>query len=371
MGIFQQFTNDKRQLDAATERIPRTCDFLHTCVPSAMGALRDAVQSLADVPGRKAVVFVGTYRGPVESIANLANRAGVVIYALNTRGLGEASAFPAEAIEAKTAIDLAKHTGGRRVLTDPGFDLTSDLNEVMEDLRGYYLLGYHTALTDADFGRAMPARRKPEGHTIEVNGGLVDEFSHPLLAEHPKMSMQFRVDMPVARPGPYQVRAAVRDAASGRVGSSYAFLDIPDFNRRQITLSSVTLSLPAGAAVAPAARPEWNEFAPGTAVQFRCEVFGLKTPGKPPALRVDWGVRLYRGGEPVVDIPPSAASIENQGDLRFLAGAVQIPNDLPAGNYEMEITAYDRLEAPKKQAAMQWTDVTIVGPERPGSSEGW
>jgi hypothetical protein len=192
------------------------------------------------------------------------------------------------------------------------------------------------------------------------------------LAEHPKMSMQFRVDMPVARPGPYQVRAAVRDAASGRVGSSYAFLDIPDFNRREITLSSVTLSLPAGAAVAPAARPEWNEFAPGTAVQFRCEVFGLKTPGKPPAPpRVDWGVRLYRGGEPVVDIPPSAASIENHGDLRFLAGAVQIPNDLPAGNYEMEITAYDRLEAPKKQAAMQWTDVTIVRPERPGSSEGW
>jgi len=62
----------------------------------------------------------------------------------------------------------------------------------------------------------------------------------------------------------YQVRAAVRDAASRKVGSSYAFLDIPDFNRRGISLSSLTLSLPAGAAVVPAVRPEWNEFAPGT-----------------------------------------------------------------------------------------------------------
>jgi len=190
--------------------------------------------------------------------------------------------------------------------------------------------------------------------------------SRDKMAKYPKMSLQHGVDIPVSKPGPYQVRAAVRDAASGRVGSSYAFLDIPDFNRREISLSSLALSLPAGMAVVPAIRPEWNEFAPGTSVQFSCEVFGLKTPGKPPAPpRVDWGVRLYRGGAPVVDIPPAAARIENKDSLWFLAGRVQIPDDLPAGNYEMEVTAYDRLEPPKKQAAMQWTDLTIVRPETP------
>jgi hypothetical protein len=31
----------------------------------------------------------------------------------------------------------------------------------------------------------------------------------------------------------------------------------------------------------------------------------------------------------------------------------------------MEFIAYDRLEAPKKQAAMQWSDLTIVRPESP------
>jgi hypothetical protein len=481
MGIFQQFTNDKRQLDAATERIPRTCDVLHTCVPNAMGALRAAIQSLSDVPGRKAVVFVGTYRGPVESIAELANRAGVVIDVLNTKGMGEEAFHGEAAIEAGTAIDLAKHTGGRRVLTDPGFDLTSDLNEVMEDLRGYYLLGYHTTLSDADFAREMPARHKPAGHNIEVKvlrAGFTAHFrdgffgvpdppakpaappagreealtdamfsiftadgvrvhldpmffasppdpktgkrspvvravleidgrdmtytelddgarktvldaalavfnadgtqagaknqtftasvSREKMAKYPKMSLQHEVDIPVSKPGQYQVRAAVRDAASRKVGSSYAFLDIPDFNRRGISLSSLTLSLPAGAAVVPAVRPEWNEFAPGTWVQFSCEVFGLKTPGKPPAPpSVDVGVRLYRGGGPVLDIPPAAARIENKGNLSFMAGGLQIPDDLPAGNYEMELTAYDRLEAPKKQAAMQWTDLTIVRPESP------
>jgi VWFA-related protein len=471
MGIFQQFTNDKRQLDAATERIQRTCDVLHSCVMDVTGALRAAIQSLSLVPGRKAVVFVGSYFGPVGSIADLANRAGVVIDVLNT-----ASGFLAEA-----AIDLAERTGGRRVLTDPGFDLTSDLNEVMQDLSGYYLLGYHTTLSDAYFAREMPGRRKGDGRGIEVkvlraglrvhfrNGfmGVPDLAAKPApppagreealtnamfaiytadgvrvhldpmffasppdpktgkrspvvravldiegrdltytelddgarrtvldfalavfnadgtqagaknqtltvtvprerVAKNPTMSLQYGVDIPVSSPGQYQVRTAVRDSASRKVGSSYAFLDIPDFNRRKLSLSSVTLSLPAGAAFVPAARPEWNEFAPGASVQFGCEVFGLKTPGKPPAPpRVDVGVRLYRGGAPVVDIPPSAATIENRGGLSFLGGLVQIPNDLPAGNYEMELTAWERLEAPKKQAAMQWTDVTIVRPETP------
>jgi VWFA-related protein len=481
MGIFQQFTNDKRQLDAATERILRTCDALHSCVPDATGALRDAIQSLRDVPGRKAVVFVGTYLGPVESIANLANLAGVVVYVLNTKGLGGAADFPVEAIIARTATDLAKRTGGRRVLTDPGFDLTSDLNEVMQDLSGYYLLGYHTTLSDADFTRKMAAHNKPAGHNIEVKvlragftahfrdgfigapspaakpaappAGREDALTDAMfsiftadgvrvhldpmfvasppdpktgkrrpvvralldvdgrdmtftelesgarrtvldvalavfnadgtqagakdqaftlsvpretLAKNPKMSFQYGVDIPVPAPGAYQVRTAVRDAASRKLGSSYAFLDIPDFNRREISLSSLALSPPPGAPAPPAIRPEWNEFAPGTPVQFRCEVFGLKTPGKPPASpKVDVGVRLYRGGTPVVDIPPAAAKIENQGSLSFLAGLVQIPSDLPAGNYEMELKAYDRLEAPRKQAAMQWTDLTIVRSETP------
>jgi hypothetical protein len=77
------------------------------------------------------------------------------------------------------------------------------------------------------------------------------------------------------------------------------------------------------------------------------------------------GIRLYRGGAPVVDIPPSAATIEGKDGQWTLSGGVRIPSDLPAGNYAMEVTAYDRMEPAKKQGAMQWTDVTIVRPEAP------
>jgi VWFA-related protein len=493
MGIFQQFTNDKRQLDAATERILRTCDYLHSCVMDVGGAMRDAIQSLSHVPGRKAVVLVGMYFGPVESLVNMANRAGVAISVLNSEPFVEppeqyraenAETSPAMQLHAlnnaDSATKLAVLTGGRRVLTTPGFAFTSDLNEVMQDLRGYYLLGYHTALTSADFDWKMGPRNKPAAHNIQVKvlrAGLAAHFRHgfigapdlpaqpaappgreealadamfsaftadgvrvhldPMflasppdkktgkrrpvvralldvdgrdltftepengarrtvldvavavfnadgtqagaksqaftvsvsqetLARNPNLSFQYGVDIPVPAPGAYQIRTAVRDAASRKLGSSYAFLDIPDFNRRGISLSSPALSAPPGAPAPPGVRPEWNEFAPGAAVRFRCEVFGLKTPGKPPAPPgVDVGVRLYRGGAPVLDIPPAAATIENHGDLRFLAGEVQLPNGLSPGNYQMELQAYDRLEAPGKRAAMQWTDLTIVRPDTP------
>jgi hypothetical protein len=101
-------------------------------------------------------------------------------------------------------------------------------------------------------------------------------------------------------------------------------------------------------------------------VQYICEVFGLKTPGKPPAPpMVETEVKLYRGGGPVAGIPPSPVKIESVGDQSFLSGSVHIPDDLAAGNYTMEVLAYDRLEpSQKKQTAQQWIDVTVVGPQK-------
>jgi hypothetical protein len=181
-----------------------------------------------------------------------------------------------------------------------------------------------------------------------------------------KASLRYSLDVALSKAGPYQVRAAVRDATSGEVGSASAFLDIPDFNKPKISLSSLVLSLPPGAPPVPATRPDWNEFAPGATVQYICEVFGLKTPGKPPAPPdVETEVKLYRGGGPVAGVPPSPVRIEHVGDQSFLAGSMRIPNDLAAGNYTMEVLAYDRLETSKKrQAAEQWIDVTVVSPRK-------
>lgn len=372
---------------------------------------------------------------------------------------------------------LAEKTGGRRLLTTAGFDLTRGFNEVIEDLSGYYLLGYHPPVDDAAL--KTPVRHKIEvrvlraGLTVRVRDGLMgapDPVTRPepnsvtrpigreetltkalfsvftqdgirtrleplFAASTPdkkkkrkpvvravlnidgrdvalsdadggtkktvldvvvavldedgaqagaanktftlvlpkekaaalaKASVQYTLDVPLSGPGPYQVRAAVRGQTSGEIGSTYAYLDVPDFNRSKISLSSMVLRLPQGAPALPDARQDWSEFRPGATVEYFCEVFGLKTPGKPPAPpNVETEVKLYRGGGPVTGIPISPVKIENIGDQSFLTGSMRIPDDLAAGNYTMELLAYDRLESSKKkQSAEQWAEVTVVGPRK-------
>ena len=474
MGIYQQFTNDKRQLDAATERLPRICTMERRCFTDTQGGIIEGIRSLQDLPGRKALLFVGRYKGPVDNIISLANRAGVVIYVLDTVGVVMEGPTPEAAVAPDSERLLAEKTGGRRILSTVGFDLTTSFNEVIEDLSGYYLLGYHPPGDDS--ASKTPARHKIEvkvlraGLTVRVRDGLMGapdpaltpaappsgreeiltralfsvftqdgirirlnplftafssnknahqktkrspfvsavldidgrdvsfadaaggkrgtvidvalavfnedgtqagaankaftvQVSKEKAADIAKSSLQYTLDVPLSKPGSYQVRAAVRDGTSGEVGSAYAYLDIPDFNSR-VSLSSLILTIPQGTSAMPSARPEWNEFAPGATVQYLCEIFGLKAPANSPAPpNVETEVKLYRGGGPVADIQPSPVKIQNVGDQSFLAGSLRIPDDLAAGNYTMEVLAYDRPESSKKKpSAQQWIDVTVVNP---------
>jgi hypothetical protein len=409
----------------------------------------------------------------VDNIISLANRAGVVIYVLDTVGVEMDAPTPEGALAPDSERLLAEKTGGRRLLSTVGFDLTTSFNEMIEDLSGYYLLGYHppedgsalktrvrhkievkvfpagltvrvrdgimgmpdpAATPDAQpqgreeiltkalfsvftrdgirvrldplFAASNPDRKKKRSPFVravldidgrdmtftDVDGGkkkaVLDvglavlsedgsqagaanksftlQVSKEKATELAKTSFQYTLDVPLSKPGSYQVRAAVRDASSGELGSTYAFLDIPDFNQPNISLSSLVLNLPQGSQVVPPARPAWNEFAPGTTLQYVCEVFGLKTPGKPPAPpNVEAEVKLYRGGGVIADIPPTPVKIETVGEQSLLAGSLRLPDDLAAGNYTMELLAYDRLESSKKkQAFRQWIDVTVVNQPR-------
>jgi hypothetical protein len=57
------------------------------------------------------------------------------------------------------------------------------------------------------------------GHVRALSAGLV-----------------YRMQVPLKRPGPYQLRIALRDAASDRIGSASQFIDVPDIKRGRLTL---------------------------------------------------------------------------------------------------------------------------------------
>jgi VWFA-related protein len=160
------------------------------------------------------------------------------------------------------------------------------------------------------------------------------------------------------RPGAYQIRVAVRDRASGAIGSSSGFIQVPDFNKHELALSTIAL-LPS-----PGENDEaWGEFKAGSTVAFECQVFGVQPASNRRDRRVEMGARVFseRGGAPVMDshlVPVAAASLAQNK----LSGRFQLGKDLEPGHYAMQLIVYDRSAPPRKQIASQWADLTIVKP---------
>ena len=209
MGALQQFTTDKRQLNAAIERVkwnalgrsgvtpfepiqPPTpgdqgaaideqnqeMDRFRQDVFSVgtLGAVSYVVKGLRDLPGRKSILLISDgFRilnrdDPAENTRTLerlrrlideAGRAAVVIYTMNATGLqtlgltaaDSTSGMSADQIETQLSnrrqaafetnegLDyLARETGGIPIRNTN--DLSGGIRRVLEDQKGFYLIGY-------------------------------------------------------------------------------------------------------------------------------------------------------------------------------------------------------------------------------------
>jgi len=206
MGALQQFTSDKRQLYAAIERVKWNSNGrggisafapLEPPTPGDQGADMDAkneelnqfredmfsvgtlgavsyvVKGLRELPGRKSILLVSdgfriynrddptrNYLA-LEKLRRLideAGRASVVIYTMNATGLQTLGLTAADnpgsgnveqmlssrrnaAFETQQGLDyLATQTGGIAIKNNN--DLSSGIRRVLEDQKGYYLIGY-------------------------------------------------------------------------------------------------------------------------------------------------------------------------------------------------------------------------------------
>jgi VWFA-related protein len=206
MGALQQFTSDKRQLYAAIERVKWNAGGrggvspfapLEPPTPGTMGAQMDekneelnqfredmfsvgtlgavsyVVKGLRELPGRKSILLLSdgfriynrddTTRNylAMEKLRRLvdeAGRASVVIYTMNATGLQYFGLTAADnpgagdvldmlndrrnaAFETQEGLDyLAQQTGGIAIKNNN--DLSSGIRRVLEDQKGYYLIGY-------------------------------------------------------------------------------------------------------------------------------------------------------------------------------------------------------------------------------------
>ncbi len=521
-----------------------------------MGALNFVVRGLKELPGRKAVVlfsdgisFFSSKNAPdrnervlqaLRQLVDQASRASVVIYTIDTRGLqptgltaaDNTSGSPAapsgagpggslsgisglqphmvgnqvlgarssELIDGQAGLNfLARETGGVALINQN--DLNKGIRRALDDLRGYYLLGYKPADSTFDpktgrrryitltvkvknrsglkvrsrsgflsFAEEQPGHEKktraeqlmtallspfssggvnlrltsfflneattgsmmrsvllmdarnltfaaqPDGQqqtvmevvavTLGEDGQVVDQVSRvetirarpDVLQRFQSEGMVYSLNVPISKPGAYQLRIAVRDAVSGRIGSASQYIEVPNVKKDRLTLSSLVISgnhtttrrkttandlirsvLKSGARPAnaqtvsvvaggegmmgtedPLASPASRRFRQGMFLDYACVIHNARLD-KTKQPRLTTQVRLFREGQEVFTGEVTPLDFEGQTDLTRLVVArrLQLGSVLTPGEYVLLLTVMNEAASGKDGTATRWIDFRL------------
>jgi len=176
---------------------------------------------------------------------------------------------------------------------------------------------------------------------------------------------------PVKKGGAYQMRVAIRDAASAKVGSASQFIEVPDIKRDSLTLSGIVLE--------NLTEKEWREgksaqtasqtnlmqdtslrrFKRGTILSYSTEIYNARLDdAKKTQLQTQ--VRIFRDGQLVLEGKPNPFNPEGQPMKLNFAGALGLGNEMKPGDYVLQIVVTDNLAKNKRKAATQWVQFEIT-----------
>ncbi len=556
ISALQQFTSDKQQLYAAIERIKfnltvgRISSFApirsqDTASPSlssgleadnlevsngvdeierfrddlfavgTLGAVNYVVQGMRELPGRKAIMLLSegfqiynrSRDGNISEInsrvfdalkllGDNANRAGIVIYTMDARGLqvtgltaeDDVSGLSFDQVQARiternnTLLDtqeslnlLAEQTGGFAIRNNN--DISGGIRKVLDDQKSYYLIGYQPdaetfdpnknrfnqlkvklnktglkvryrsgffgikdedskpeiarasdeqvmrALTspfvssdvslrltsifgnDAKEGsfvrslvhisaKDLTFTDKPDGsHETVVNvvavtfgdsGVVVDSKSQTytigLKGKTYEAALNYglvySLAVPIKKAGAYQLRVAVRDDKSQKIGSANQFINVPDLKKESLALSGIVLSSfdpqktdaanqqqPTGESSASslARQAALRRFQSTQALQFGYIIYNAKLDKTTQQPQFTTQVKLFRDGKEIFagrEIPYTA---KEQLDFERIGidGGLQL-SGLQEGEYVLQVIVKDALAKEKNRITTNWIDFEIV-----------
>jgi VWFA-related protein len=188
----------------------------------------------------------------------------------------------------------------------------------------------------------------------------------------------FPMNVPIEKPGAYQLRMAVRDTKSGKIGSASQFIEIPNLKKEKLALSGIILQSMAAAqlkaksganqgtdAPDPATSPLYDtatrNFKRGSLLIYNYAIYNARiVPGQ--GVKLQSYARLFRDGKVVFESTPQPVNAAGQTDLAHLEdrGVLTIGNDLAPGSYVLQIVTTDSLAKEKNQIAAQSIDFEVV-----------
>ncbi|MFN2511342.1 MAG: VWA domain-containing protein [Pyrinomonadaceae bacterium] len=157
-------------------------------------------------------------------------------------------------------------------------------------------------------------------------------------------------------PGLYQVRVAARDAQSGRVGSSFQWIEVPKFEPGKLAVSNVLLAEITGKPGETPALDVERRFARASSMLIQMFVYNARPAGNgSPDVAVT--LQVLQNGKQLIAAPPQPISTAGITDLTRLQYGAEIPlSSFSPGRYTLKVTADDRSA---KTSASQLINITI------------
>lgn len=481
-----------------------------------LGALNYIVHGLRQLPGRKSIVLISDgFRinagnstrilYALRHLTDLANRASVVIYTMDARGLPTLSFSAADSTAGINIRGVEQSLRARRAdyfdsqnglnylaLQTGGFfihntnDLSGGIKRVIEDQRGYYLIGYRPDESTFD---AVSGRRKFHKLSLKVTrpgkfnvrmrtgfygitdeevksaqltssqqmiGALTSPFGSAgvhlrltsLFANDVKLGSMMRsilhikgrdltftdepngwhkavfdilaftfgdngivvdrvgrthtvrvrgklyeralsdgfiyyITVPIKKAGAYQLRTALRDVPSQRVGSASQFIEVPDIKKNRLTLSGILVRgvsqqlyqdgvIDAGVQGEnaddtidesdPNASPAVRQFKSGLVMLYGFVIYNARIDNATDKPQVQTQTKLFRDGREVFTGKEVAFDAGSQPDLNRMSvnGAFQLGSQMQPGEYVFQVIVTDLLRKDKHRVTSQWIDFEVV-----------
>ena len=245
-----------------------------------------------------------------------------------------------EAADSRTTIELMLHIDARDLTfsAEPG-----DLHTATADLLAFTVDERWRPVDKASYTAVL--RLKPASYEDAMRAGLV-----------------YTSSIPVARPGPYHIRVAVRDATTGKIGTASQFIDVPDLKKRQLALSGLVVGSPAGQPrdlEAPGV-PSFRVFRRSGALDFTCQIFNARVDRQTQKPAIDTEVRVFRGQQQVLATEPKRLDAAPAGPLRKIAKGSMLLDSFEPGSYVLQFVVRDTLAKEKHGVAEQWIDFDVI-----------
>lgn len=205
--------------------------------------------------------------------------------------------------------------------------------------------------------------------TFSDNGTLVDQVGRTqtirvrddTYKRFLKNGLAYSLSVPIKKPGAYQLRVAVRDAATSRLGSAGQFIEVPDLTKDHLSLSSMVISASDPNAInvsqpAAANASGDDQFEQQIVSAVRRLKYGMlldygyviynplldKVKKQP---QVTTQIRLLRDGQEVFAGRVNPFDLTGQTDLRQLVagGRLQTGGGMIPGQYILQVVVTDLL----------------------------